>query len=382
MKPNNYQKDLQNIIKRYVAGKATPEETLFVERYYAYLNKNENPESFLEEENFQSILDKIATPKRNENRVYYRLAAAAVLVLSIVGSLLYYSVTKSPTLKQATVFKSKPLDVLPGKDKAILTLGNGSKIVLDENTESNISDQDGLKIIKTKTGQLIYSISNQDKINKKEIAYNTITTPKGGQYQIVLPDGSKVWLNAASSLTYPEVFLGKDRKVKLSGEAYFEVAKNKEMPFVVKTEAQDVEVLGTHFNINSYMDNQTVKTTLLEGRIKVSNNQYTQILKPGDQSIAKANGSSLIKLFHGVDTDDETAWKNGQFRFNNADLKNILNQLERWYDIKIDYNNIPQKRFNGIVPRTANLSKVLNMLEVTGNIKFKIEEDRQLKVIQ
>jgi len=392
----NNEKELQNIIKKYIAGKATPEEILFVESYYDYLGKNGNIldslESLelnaLEEENFKAIQFKISRSEKEHKQIpFYRYAAAILAMLFICGSL-YLSLNKN--IKPNFLSKQKTIDVLPGGDKAILTLGNGSKVILDDQTDSNISEENGLKISKTKNGQLIYTIIN--KPQTVSVAYNTIETPKGGQYQIILPDGTKVWLNAASSLTYPEVFVGDIRKVKLKGEAYFEVTSvkqkgtNKKMAFIVTTSpafgyehGQDVEVLGTHFNINGYMDDRTIKTTLLEGSVKVSSSSSVKILKPGDQSILGIDNN--FSLLHNVDTDDETAWKNGQFRFSNAALGNILSQLERWYDIKIDYTNVPKKRYNGMVPRKANLSQVLTMLELTGNIKFKIEEGRQLKVI-
>ncbi|TDG36710.1 FecR family protein [Pedobacter changchengzhani] len=389
MNPDHHKKDLQKIIKRYVAGNASEEEIVFIERYYHYLDKveqqsieNDDQKLAFEEENFNVILNNISSAKAPKKLFIYRYTAAAVVLLSLIGVSLYLILNPSAEKVEIQSAKNKPLDVLPGTNKAVLTLGNGSKVVLDGKTASNLSDRDGLKISKTNNGQLVYTITEAKQVQNKVIASNTIQTPRGGQYQVVLPDGSKVWLNAASSLTYPEIFVGKERKVKLTGEAYFEVAKNKNMPFIVNTQSQNVEVLGTHFNINSYMDEQTIKTTLLEGSVKVSNNQFIQILKPGDQSIAGANGNAAIKLVHNVDTDDETAWKNGQFSFNNASLKTILNQLERWYDVKIDYSAIPQKRYNGMVPKKANLSQVLNMLELTGNIKFQIEEGRKLKVIE
>lgn len=390
MNASNNEKELQKIIERYVSGKATAEEILFVEEYYSYLSKNENildsvghaELDALEESNFKAIQSRISTSKKLKVVPLFRYAAAAIILLLISGTL-YFALNSKKNSEATNLSKANTLDVLPGTDRAILTLSDGSKVVLDNETASNISNHEGLKISKTKNGQLIYTILNQgDLINKKAIAYNTIQTPKGGQYQIILPDGTKVWLNAASSLKYPEVFAGNERKVELTGEAYFEVAKNKAMPFHVKNESQDVEVLGTHFNINSYMDEKTIKTTLLEGSVKVSNNKSFKILKPGEQSVAGTSENSNIQLVRNVDTDDETAWKNGLFQFSNEGLKTILNQLERWYDIKIDYSSIPDKRYNGMVPRKAKLSEVLKMLELTGNIKFEIVEGRQLKVLQ
>jgi transmembrane sensor len=386
----NNNKDLNHIIKKYVAGAATAEEIKFLESYYDYLEKKENvlDESTsselieLEDENYQAIQAKIEQSK--SKRIIapiYRYAVAAVLLLSFGVGAFYYNNQKTVAVINQ-VAKEKVLDIKPGLDKAILTLADGSKVILDENTADKILEKQGLIISKTKDGQLIYTVNSVNK-NDKIIAYNTIQTGKGNQYQVRLPDGTKVWLNASSSLRYPEVFSGNQRKVELTGEGYFEVAKDKAHPFIVKTiDAtsdinQEVEVLGTHFNINSYMDEKIIKTTLLEGSINVSNVKVAKVLKPGEQSQLNANHISIIN----ADTDDETAWKNGLFRFNNSSLAVILNQLERWYDVKIDYATVPNKRFNGIVPRNVNLSQVLKMLELTGNINFKIEENRQLKVI-
>ena len=385
----DHQKELQKIIQRYVSGTATADEILFVEKYYQYLDKHENvldqiaaeDIAKMADDNFLAIKAKINAPQKNKVVSLYKYISAAAVLLLISGITFVFLNKAKPVLKSEFA-TNKQLDVLPGSDKAILTLADGSKIVLDEHTSANISNKDGLKISRTKEGQLIYTILDQTDVKTPStISYNTIQTPKGGQYQVILPDGTKVWLNAASSLKYPEVFTGAERRVELTGEAYFEVAKNKAKPFHVKNHNQDVEVLGTHFNIDSYLDDNTIKTTLLEGSVRVSNGKSVRILKPGEQAIAEASGAGSIRLVANVDTDDETAWKNGLFQFSNADLKTILNQLERWYDINIDYSSIPDKKYNGMVPRKAKLSEVLKMLEKTGNIKFEIVEGRNLKVL-
>jgi transmembrane sensor len=388
MELNDNQKNLNRIIERYVAGKATDDEIRFVEAYYQHLEKGEDVLETLEkgeldafmEENYQATLLNIQQ-RKNSKRVFplYKYAAAVLILIGFASGFWY--LTKDHTvIKFQTVANNQPLDVLPGVDKAILTLADGSKIVLDNAKSEMLVEKSGLTISKTKDGQLVYKVSNVES-KGTTVAYNTIETANGNQYQILLPDGTKVWLNAASSLKYPEIFRGSERKVMLTGEAYFEVAKNKNMPFKVESNHQNVEVLGTHFNINSYMDDQTIKTTLIEGSIKVSNANYAKTLKPGEQSVINNFGLGNILITNNIETEDEVAWKNGLFRFNNAGLKSILGQLERWYDIKIDYQSVPNKRYNGMVPRKAKLSEVLNMLELTGNISFKIEEGRNLKVL-
>ncbi|WP_412465908.1 FecR family protein [Pedobacter sp. KLB.chiD] len=384
-----HQKELQKIIRRYVSGTATADEILFVEKYYQYLDKNADILDQLHadeiakmaEVNFSAIHAKINADQKGKTFGLYQYSAAAAILLIVFGITYTVLHLAKPSPKPHLVTQ-KNLDVLPGTDKAILTLADGSKIVLDEHTAANISDKDGLKISRTKDGQLVYTVSDQSNLKlESSVSYNTIQTPKGGQYQVILPDGTKVWLNAASSLKYPEVFNGNERSVELTGEAYFEVAKNKAQPFHVRNHHQDVEVLGTHFNVNSYLDNNTIKTTLLEGRVRISNGRSVKILKPGEQAVAEVSGKGIIRLAADVDTEDETAWKNGLFQFNNADLKSILKQLERWYDVHIDYRTVPNKKYNGMVPRKAKLSEVLKMLEKTGNIRFGIAEGKKLTVL-
>lgn len=387
---NSFQsrKDLEKIVDRYLSGKANADEITFIEEYYSFLgekaedsNAAEEIKDF-EESNFKAIQAKIASAKKPKITPLFKYISAAAVLAIVFGGFYYFQIQNPNSFPGLSQTEKKNLDILPGTNKAILTLANGSKVILDENTSSDISDQDGIKIYKEKNGQLVYTILNNKVLNAdKIIAYNTISTPKGGQYQVILPDGTKVWLNAASSLKYPEAFSGKQRLVVLTGEAYFEVAKNKLMPFRVQSQNQNVEVLGTHFNINSYLDDNTIKTTLLEGSIQVSNSKYSKLLKPGEQSISGIREQALIKIATDVDTGDETAWKNGLFQFNDSELKVILNQLERWYDIKIDYAHVPDKRYNGMVPRKSKLSEVLKMLEKTGNIKFELEEGRKLKVL-
>lgn len=378
----NSRRDFQQIIENYVSGKATPEEIALIEAYYAKLeNQPDVLDEFTSEDsvefakvNFEAIQTKIKKAERKP-RSFYKYAVAAVLFLS-VGMTVFYTLRKdiiSKPVAEQTV--AKKIDVDPGSDKATLTLADGSTIVLDNTNTAEVFHKNGLIISKTKSGELIYKIENAS--STKPNAYNTITTPKGGQYQVLLPDGTKVWLNAASSLKYPEVLGKTERMVTLTGEAYFEVAKDGR-PFYVNSKQQSVKVLGTHFNVNTYMDDNVSKTTLLEGSIALNTSKNSKIIKPGQQALIGVN--SLIAIDKDVDVQNVVAWKNGLFVFDNAGLKSILNQLERWYDIKIDYSDIPNKRYNGMVPRKAKLSEVLNMLELTGNINFKIEEGRTLKV--
>jgi ferric-dicitrate binding protein FerR (iron transport regulator) len=262
-------------------------------------------------------------------------------------------------------------DVSPGGNKAILTLANGIKIDLNDVKNGVLANQGKAVLKKDKDGQIIYEAPD-DKAKDSSSVYNTITIPKGGQFQIVLSDGSKVWLNSASSITFPAAFSKTERKVTITGEAYFEVAKNKHLPFRVVAGKQTVEVLGTHFDINAYADESTIKTTLIEGSVKVSADSQSAILSPEQQSSIFYNKPGKISI-NTVDTDDILAWTTGHFQFEKAEIPLIMREAARWYDVEIKYEGeVPQRRFTGSISRNVNLSELLKMLKYTG-INFKIE---------
>ena len=198
-----------------------------------------------------------------------------------------------------------------------------------------------------------------------------MSDPKGGKYQIVLADGTRVWLNAASSLYFPTAFVGKERRVEVTGEAYFEVAANKAMPFIVSVNGAAIQVLGTAFNVMAYDNEASLNTTLIEGSIQMEKDNRTSILQPGQQLQLHKTGK--VKLLHDADLQSVLAWKNGVFQFHNTELQDIMRQLERWYDIDVDENKMPVKRFNGNISRDVPLSKVLQIMEVTSGLQFKIE---------
>ncbi|RBQ10392.1 FecR family protein [Pedobacter miscanthi] len=322
------------------------------------------------EERWNPVLNKILTidkPKAAPRRILMntiKWAAAAVvfITLSVTG---YISLNK----KKEHVFVT---DVAPGKNKAILTLADGRKISLSDATTGDIAKEAGLSITKTADGQLVYHIAESENVDDTRV--NTITTPKGGQWQIRLPDGSTVWLNAASSIQYSlNIGIAKQRLVRLDGEAYFEVAKDKSHPFIVETDKQSVEVLGTHFNINSYRDEMVTKTTLLEGSVRVlhkSTNQ-SEILKPGEQSIVSLTGIDVKE----ADVDEAIAWKNGYFMFDNERHASILRKVARWYNVEIEYADPEAKNvmYYGTVSRFEKISKVLTKLEQTGKVRFDIK---------
>jgi transmembrane sensor len=294
-------------------------------------------------------------------------AAAAVLVFIVCG--LLFLVTRQPlAMSSQPGLATKVDDIAPGGDKAILTLADGTKVVLDTADNGALTKQGNVTVIKL-NGQLAY---NKGSAGATEVLYNTISTPRGGQYQLVLADGSKVWLNAESSLRFPTAFVGKQRKVELTGEGYFEVAHNEQQPFIVQRGEAEVQVLGTHFNINGYADEPSLKITLLEGRVMVKKAEKLVYLNPGQQAVTKPSEEN-IKVDYDVDTEEVVAWKNGLFIFNNTSLETIMKQLERWYDVDVVYQGkVPEDHFNGNISRNNNLSEVLKVLEYS-NIKFRVE---------
>ena len=314
----------------------------------------------------------ILRPIRN----YFKYSiAAAILVVFSVG-LYFYNNNNGEPKEGGLTAQHQGNDVNPGGNKAILTLADGSKISLTDAENGELAKQAGIIVTKTKDGQLVYEISAENSASNK-LVYNTISTPAGGQYQINLPDGTTVWLNALSSLKYPTIFNATERKVVLTGEAYFEVAKNPNQPFVVSTNgagrAQDVTVLGTHFNINSYKNEEATKTTLLEGSVKVGVSiEDNATLVPGQQAILK-NKLKVIK----VDATQAIDWINGNFYLNDENIEGVMRKLERWYDVDVVYKGkIPNVDFGGEISRSKKLSEVLKALEATRTIHFKIDGRR------
>jgi transmembrane sensor len=311
---------------------------------------------------------------------YIRVASAAAVLFLLSAGFLVYRYYDPHAIDQMV-----KQDVAPGGNKAVLTLANGRRITLTDAANGELAKESGISVQKTKDGQLVYTAIGSTEGNAQSSIYNTVSTPTGGQYQVNLPDGTKVWLNAASSLKFPaNLSKLKERKVELSGEAYFEVSHQKNAPFIVKTALQEVLVLGTHFNVNSYTNENFTKTTLLKGSVLVrrtaghaaQGDKDFVVLKPG-QMATLADRLSAGE----ADVEMVTAWKDGNFLFNETDLRSILRQLERWYNVDVDYSNVPQGRsFTGFISRDVNLSKVLEMLEVTGRIKFKID-NKAIKII-
>lgn len=307
-------------------------------------------------------------------KLYYKFVAAAVVL--IISTLFIYFNLELQSSDQI-VIAANSYDIGPGREKAILRLSSGKEIDLDtlDLNKTNIQ-QSGVKILKDVNGELIYVDLNEDKSDFK-IEYNTIITPRGAKFTVILPDGTEVWLNSASSITYPTSFVqAGNRTVKLQGEAYFEVKKSfdedgKPVPFKVNTGVQTVEVLGTHFNINAYSDEPTVRTTLLEGSVRV-NESFT--LTPGEQAIS-FDGNTQVKT---VNASEYTDWKTGEFNLKTGDLKTVMRKIARWYDVEIIYDQTAPSnvKLGGWISREKNISSVLNLIQKTGGVHFKLEGRR------
>ena len=299
--------------------------------------------------------------------------AAAVLLL-VCGAGAWYFLSRPAKTALTTNTNNIAYDVAPGSNKAVLTLGDGSTLTLD--SAGNRVIQQGNTAINQRSGLLQYQASG----TAASVSYNTLTTPRGGKFRIVLPDGTRVWLNAASSIRYPTAFTGKERKVEVTGEAYFEVAKNAVMPFRVNVDNKaEIEVLGTHFNINAYPDEAAINTTLLEGKVKVSAGHLPgTLLQPGQQASLAAAGA--LQVLNDVDTTQIIAWKEGWFQFHMATLPDVMRQLSRWYDVEVSYPaNIPDRAFEGRMQQDLTLAQVLKILE-RYQVHFHIE-DRKITVL-
>jgi transmembrane sensor len=383
------------LIEKYNSGIATIYEKNIVNEWYLSFNdtavelevNEKDAKRQLEERMKMRLLDTIENEgnifETKTRRKWMIPAAAVMLFLLTIGFYFFFSSKK--TIPQEIVKKEAtkviPVnDKTPGGNKAILTLADGSSIVLDSASNGTLGQQGNIKIIKLDNGLLAYSVNGKQLTESDEAFYNTISTPRGGQYQITLADGTMVWLNAASSIRFPVLFTGAQRKVEITGEVYFEVAKNKAKPFKVKATSSEIEVLGTHFNVNAYDDEASIKTTLLEGAVKVSatsfvsNTQTTKFLLPGQQASNSNDGK--ISIINNADLEETMAWKNGRFQFKSTDLKSILRQIARWYDVDVEYKGSVNLHFTGQLTRNENVSKVFEKLALTNEVHFKIEGKR------
>ncbi|MBL0155210.1 MAG: FecR domain-containing protein [Chitinophagaceae bacterium] len=372
------------LIDKYLAGKASAEDIGQLNEWYRQFNDSSTELDTTDQLDELQLGDRIksrlfATIRSQETPVpvsrprRWLIPAAAILILLSVAAYFFFNPGKKGQAIAANNNKTIPAaPILPGGNKAVLILADGSSIILDSTTNGIISQQGAVKVNKLENGLLVYMVNGRQITENDEAFYNTISTPRGGQYQVTLTDGTKVWLNAASSIRFPVVFTGSNRKVEITGEAYFEVEKNAKMPFIVKAGESEVEVLGTHFNVNAYNDEAAIRTSLLEGSVKVSVGKGPrEYLQPGQQSGITKDGK--IRIYDHVDMEEVMAWKDGRFQFKSADLSTILRQISRWYDVDIEYRNNVNLHFTGQLPRSSQAASFFEKLEMTGEVHFKVE---------
>lgn len=376
-------------VEAYLEGTADEAQLLFVEQYFDLFLDTEDIFESMDSREIQNIHDRIISKINSEIEKKTRISTGQMEGARSFSKYLYvaaaaaFVIPMSLYIYQRNQVRFKPVStqlitkITPGGNKAVLTLANGSKISLTDVKNGEVANQSGIVITKSRDSQLVYQQSAAAS-TAKEITYNTIETPKGGQFQLIMSDGTKVWLNAASSLRYPSAFGRGDRKVELVGEAYFEVAKNAAKPFLVSSSKQVVEVLGTHFNINAYTNEPVVSTTLLEGSVKVISpftNTY-KIIKPGQQSLVNSGDTNNMGIkVKNIDPDEAVAWKNGYFMFEKEGLASILRKVSRWYDVEIENpqgEKLDKLLFSGTLSKYSDVSKVLRKLELTESIRFKI----------
>ncbi|MBO9202966.1 MULTISPECIES: FecR family protein [Niastella] len=377
--------EFSDLLQRYRLGTCSSAEKEWIEGWYnerrndIYNPLREEEEDMVGERiysNVQAVLSSAPAEKVipiwRSKRMWW-VAAGTMMLMATAG---YFLVTRKdpvPVIVQTPKPETRP--VMPGGNKALLTLGDGSVIVLDSAANGALSLQGKTIVLKKQDGQLVYQ--SQHNGNQDAVAWNAISTPRGGQYQVVLPDGTKVWLNAVSSLRFPAGFTGKERVVELTGEAYFEVNHNN-LPFIVEIISATgrpgggkVKVLGTHFNIKAYLDESLIKTTLLEGSVDMTSTQSHYVLKPGQQAQLHKNG--IMSLDEHADVEEAVAWKDGRFVFNEASVETVMREIARWYDVEIVYaGKVPDEKLEGEIPRNSNITEVFKILELS-NVHCKIE---------
>lgn len=340
-------------------------------------NENKSAED-LSYVNWDEIYSKVMQPKivslepKVRRMAWAKLTAAAVILIALTVGVYFYLTPRSQ--EPVATVQTKQNDIEPPSyNKAVLTLADGTKIELDSSGNGTLAVQGRVQIIKKSTGEISYSGTSAGKVS-----YNTLSVPRGSRpLSLTLADGSRVWINVGSSLTYPTAFTGKERKVKITGEAYFEVVHNAKMPFIVQKGDLIINDLGTHFNVNTYEDETTERITLLEGSVSVSRGTISGLLKPGQQARLNNNANSDIKILNDVNMDEVMAWKDGKFMFDkNTDIYTIMRQISRWYNVDIQYQGKINQRFWGSISKDVNVSQVLKILEATGGIKFKVEVNK------
>jgi ferric-dicitrate binding protein FerR (iron transport regulator) len=377
------------ILKKYNDGIATQAERRFIEAYYKLLGNEAGADSVFDPKDSadirQSILDKVwetagrqqlipRLPAARRRMRSYRIAAAIGVLLG-AGILFYAMGRRSAHFGhdvQSSLAGTVQQKIVPGGNKAMLTLSNGQHIVLDSTRTGLVATQGNIQISQLDSG-LVYGRKARGSYQDGHVAYNTITTPRGGQYRVTLSDGSRIWLNSASSVRFPSSFTGSTREIQMKGEAYFEIASDASRPFIVNVDAVKIKVLGTHFDVNDYPEDSSIGTTLVSGAVQVTHGDTRITLKPGQQALLdKRSGDMRTKH---VNVDQMLAWKNGLFYFDKTNITAIMEQVSRWYDVDVVYatTRLDNKNFSGVVSRYASVSELLSRMELTRTIHFKVE---------
>ena len=370
MKPMISQSELEELAYKYQIGTITAAEKLLLDEWYGA-----HDDSFFYHSDERGIVQhrmwddiRNAISGKRKLKLWPKLVAAACIVL-VSGVALYF--TSKDKVSSEAIFTGTLKDINPGSNKAILVLSDGKRIDLTTSNGGNIAYQSGTEIKKLNGGTLEYTSSNSG-IEKAGTGFNTIETPVGGEYKLILPDGSMIWLNSSSSLRYPVSFDNSEtREVELKGEAYFEIAKNPSHPFIVRSRTQKITVLGTHFNVNSYDDEPETNTALLEGAISLFNGSISKKLEPGERSVNNGKDIKITK----ANLSQDIAWKNGYFEFQETDLKTVMRQISRWYGLRVSYSGkMPTKRFTGKIGRELKLSSALKILRYFG-VNFTVSDN-------
>ncbi|TCD05936.1 FecR family protein [Pedobacter frigidisoli] len=361
-----------SLIEKYLANTATPNERTLVDNWYMSLADSK---SLTDEEDFEYLAQELwagtlertgITHYKRRFRFWPQLAAACLLLGAFV---FYYTLFDNPVMQPT--LSGLTHEIAPGSSKALLMLADGRKISLTDSINGILASQLNTQVEKSKKGSISYKNSQA---SKAPLVYNILSTPRAAKFEIVLADGTKATLDAASSIRYPVSFNTNERKVEITGQVYFEVAHNKRKPFIVVTKGQYIEVLGTHFNVNSYDGEPALRTTLFEGSVKITLGKKSVFLKPGQEALAKQSGEINIE---NADTEEAAAWKNGYFRFNNENIVTIMRSISRWYDIDVIYQGeMSGEEYNGTISRYKNISQVLKMLEYSNSVHFKVEGRR------
>ena len=358
----------EELIRKYLAGTATPEEEALLESWYTSIAEDMVP--MPGEPDYPRIAQEILQPLRAEQAqpplippkspipLWPRIASAvAILILLSIGSLYVFRKRPAPLVVQDPPPR---IDILPASTRATLTLLDGRQIQIDSAVRNNLARQ-GNSIVSSRNGELVYTANQPSAKN----FINTLTTKPGEHYSIQLPDGTKAWLNAASSITYPVTFVGNDRRVTVTGEVYFEIVHNPNQPFSVSVKDQLIQDIGTHLNINAYDDEPAITTTLLEGSVRITRGNQSALLMPGQQATARPGAHSFQTAT--VDAGQAIAWKDGYFNFNGADIRTVMRELARWYDIQVSYKGeTPKRRFVGKVYRNITAEEALKIISYFG----------------